>query len=155
MPSFRDARLLVLFVALASALSVACGEGHNTITGPSNRIPSVAGNYSGTTSITFPELGQFVTCPTTTSVTQSGSTVTIAPLELRGECGTVSIPVGAITIDGTGSLGSDTGTTTSESCGTYTYTGSGGFSGRELRISFVYTSKSCHNMNMTINLTRS
>jgi hypothetical protein len=67
----------------------------------------------------------------------------------------VSIPVGSITIDATGSLGSDTGTTASESCGTYTYTGSGGFSGRELRISFVYTSRTCHNMNMTINLTRS
>ena len=71
---------------------------------PSNRIPSVAANYSGTTSITFPELGQFVTCPTTASVTQSGSTVTIASLEVRGECGTVSIPVGSITIDATGSL---------------------------------------------------
>jgi hypothetical protein len=61
--------------------TVACGgDGGNEITGPSNRIPNVAGNYSGTTTITFPELGQTVTCPTTTSVTQSGSNVSIAPL---------------------------------------------------------------------------
>ena len=56
-------------------------------------------------------------------------------------------------IDATGSLGSETGTT-SESCGTYTYTGSGGFRGRDMRISFVYTSRTCYNMNFTINLTK-
>ena len=59
MLSVRDARLLALFIVLGSTLSVAArGDGSNTITDPSNRIPSVAGNYSGTTSITFPRTGR-------------------------------------------------------------------------------------------------
>jgi hypothetical protein len=144
-------------VFACALLASACGDGGgNEITGPSNRIPSVAGNYSGTTSITFPELSRTVTCPTTTSVTQSGSTVSIAPLQLSGQCGALSIPFGQMTIDTTGALGQDTGSFFEPSCGgTYNYSGSGGFFGRDLRLSAVYTSRTCYNMNFTINLTRS
>lgn len=145
--------------ALLPLLAVVCGcGGGNDITGPSNngtRIPSVAGNYSGNTSVTFPELARTVVCPTTTSVTQSGGNLSIAPLQLGGACGNVSAPIGSTTIDATGSLGQDSGSYSDPSCGTYSYTASGGFFGRDLRMSFIATSRTCYNMNMTINLTKS
>lgn len=143
-------KLGVLF--LAPLLLAAC-SGDDDLTGP-NSTPSVAGNYSGTTSITLPEINQTISCPTTTSVTQSGSTVSIAPLQLGGDCGALSVPLGQGTIDATGSLGSETGTYSEPSCGTYSYTASGGFFGRDLRLSLNATSAACLNMNMTINLTR-
>jgi hypothetical protein len=144
-------KILVLCLAL---LPVACGGegGGNDITGPSTRTPNVAGNYSGTTTVVFPELGRTASCPTTTSVTQSGNTVSIAPLQLGGDCGGVSIPLGQTTIDATGSLGSETGSIT-DTCGVYNYTASGGFFGREMRLSMIATSNTCWNMNLTINLT--
>lgn len=137
-------------------LFLVAGCGGNDISGPSNRIPDVAGNYRGTTTVAFPEISQTLTCTTTTSVTQSGSTVNIAPLQLSGtgDCSGVSIPAGPATIDATGSFGSASGSLI-EDCGTYTYTASGGFFGRDLRMSLVYTSRTCLNMNITINLSRS
>ena len=39
-------------------------------------------------------------------------------------------------------------------CGTHTFTGSGGFSGRQLQMSFAYVSQTCYNMNVTISLSR-
>ena len=162
MPTFKCCRAIgpprlrgLCVLLLVSSIVTACGDGGGSdLTGPSNSIPSVAGNYSGTTTITFPELSQTFSCPTTTSVTQSGSTVSIAPLQLRGDCGTLSLPLGQSTIDATGSLGSDSGTYSEPSCGTYSYTSSGGFFGRDLRLSLNATSATCWNMNMTINLTR-
>jgi hypothetical protein len=144
-------KLLVLGLAI---IAVACGGegGGNDITGPSTRTPNVAGNYSGTTTIVFPELGQTVSCPTTTSVTQSGNTISVAPLQLGGDCGGMSIPLGQTTIDATGNIGQTSGTHT-ESCGTYQVVASGGFFGRDLRFSLLATSTTCWNMNMTINLT--
>jgi hypothetical protein len=73
--------------------------------------------------------------------------------QLRGECGTMSAPLGEVIIDATGSLGQESGTF-SDSCGVYSYTASGGFFGRDLRMSLVATSRTCWNMNMTINLSR-
>lgn len=145
-------RLRSWFVVVPLLFVVACG-GDDDITGPSNRIPEVAGNYSGTTTLTFPELGQTVSCPTSTRVTQSGSTVSIAPLVLAGQCGNLSLPLGSVTIDATGSLGQETFTTT-ESCGVYQGVGSGGFFGRDLRLSVSMTSTTCYNLNMTVNLSR-
>src|SRR5262249_13956149 len=135
-------------------LTVACSN--NSPTGPSNSIPNVTGNYSGTTNVTYPELGRSVTCPTSTSVTQSGSTVNIAPLVLTGPCGNQSVPFGQVSIDATGAIdsGSGSGTYNEPSCGTYSYTGSGGFFGRDLRISLIYNSQTCYNFNLTINLSR-
>jgi hypothetical protein len=119
------------------------------------QYPSVAGSYSGTTTVVFPELGQTVVCATTTAVTQSGSSISMAPLVLGGQCGNQSIPVGGGTIDTTGALqGSTSGTYNEPSCGTYNWTGSGGFFGRELRMSVNATSTTCYNFNLTINLTR-
>jgi hypothetical protein len=87
-------------------------------------------------------------------VTQtSGGQVSIAPVQLGGECGGMSIPIGDMTIDATGSLGQDSGTY-SDSCGLYNASGSGGFFGRKLQASFIYTSRTCYNMNVTFNLTR-
>jgi hypothetical protein len=113
----------------------------------------VAGNYTGTTTVVVPDLQTSGSCPTSTAVTQNGSIVNIAPIVLGGQCGNMSIPVGQATIDAAGSLVQETGTVSDE-CGVYNYTISGGFFGRELRISAVLTSTTCWDMSMTMNLTR-
>jgi hypothetical protein len=76
---------------------------------------------------------------------------------LAGDCGNVSIPLGQATIDQTGAIngGSATGTNTDPSCGTYNYTASGGFFGKEFRLSMSATSSTCLNFNFTMTLTRS
>jgi hypothetical protein len=137
-------------------LTIACGDGNDSLTGPTNTIPNVAGNYSGSTTITFPELNVSTSCPTTTSVTQSGGgNINIAPLQVRcPDLGPLSLPIGEATIGATGSLGSESGSFSME-CGVYTYSGSGGFFGRDLRLSLTYVSTTCLNMNITINLARS
>jgi hypothetical protein len=144
------------FVLPLLVLTIACGDGNDSLTGPTNTIPNVAGNYSGSTTITFPELNVSTTCPTTTSVTQSGGgNIDIAPLQVRcPEVEPLSLPFGEATIGATGSLGSESGSFSME-CGVYNYSGSGGFSGRELRLSLAYVSSTCLNMNITITLTRS
>src|SRR5690242_3626067 len=113
----------------ATLLLSACGGGSD-LSGPSNTIPNVAGSYSGTTTVSLPDLGESETCPTTTAVTQSGSNISMAALVLGGACGNMSIPVGERTIDATGSLGLGT-TSTTQRCGTYNLTASGGFFGRD------------------------
>jgi hypothetical protein len=145
----------LFLIVLAPLFLIACGgDGGNNLTGPTSTIPNVAGNYSGTLSVSFPEVGQSASCRATTSVTQGGGgSINIAPIQLGGDCGLTSIPLGATTIDSTGSLGSTT-MTLRESCGTYTATGSGGFFGRDLRLSMIYVSTTCLNMNITITLTR-
>ena len=151
---------LVFSCVLATSL-VACGGGsspNNPSSPPQPQYPNVAGSYSGTTTIVLPELGASarVSCPTTTTVTQSGANVNIAPLVLRGDCGSLSVPMGAQTIDTTGSLGAASNFTYDDpSCGgRYTASASGGFFGRELRIAINAVSSVCYNLNMTINLTR-
>ena len=141
-------------IAILGLLLAACGgEGGTDLTAPSKSIPDVTGNYSGNTTIAFPDLGQSVTCPTSTSVTQSGTTISIAPLAMTGSCGTMSIPVGQATIDATGAMPRESGTFNDASCGTYNYTVSGGFSGRDFRLSLNATSQTCFNLNMAIALT--
>jgi hypothetical protein len=143
-----------LAVVVFATLCAACGGGEGTnLTGPSKSIPNVTGNYVGSTTIAFPELGQSLTCPTSTSVTQSGNTISIAPLVMTGPCGNMSIPVGQATIDATGAIPSESGTFDEPSCGTYNYTASGGFFGRDFRLSLNATSRTCYNLNMTITLT--
>ena len=136
--------------------TVGCGSDSGTsLTSPSSSIPNVTGNYAGATTMTFPELGRSLTCPTTTSVTQSGATVNIAPLILSGSCANLSLPLGQARIDATGAIdfGGGAGTYTDPSCGTYSYAGSGGFFGRDLRISLSATSRTCFNFNMTVSVT--
>src|SRR4030095_15590407 len=95
-------KLLSIVFALVFA---SCGGGEGTnLTGPSKSIPNVTGNYSGNTTIAFPELAQSLTSTTSTTVTQSGSTISIAPLVMTGPCGNMSIPVGQATIDATGAI---------------------------------------------------
>lgn len=144
-----------LLVALA-ILSGACGsKGNPAAPPPPPAFPTVAGTYTGTTTMTFPELGRSLTCLTTTVVTQSGASVNIAPLVLGGQCGNLSIPIGQETIDGTGAIQTpNTESFTEPSCGVYTVVGSGGFFGRELRFSVSATSATCYNFNMTVTLTR-
>jgi hypothetical protein len=143
-------------VLCALLLLVGCGGGNPSA--PTPKIPNVVGIYSGTTTVTLPELHASVTCPTTTSVTQSGTTVNIAPLELGGQCDNFPLrrqPVGQVTIDNTGNIqGQATGTYDAASCGRYQYFASGGFFGRELRLSLNATSSTCSNINMTLTLSR-
>lgn len=54
--------------------------------------------------MTFPELSETVSCPTTTAVTQTGAQLTIAPFILSGACGGLSVPFGAALIDGQGAF---------------------------------------------------
>jgi hypothetical protein len=154
---FKEAEVRKSLVLPLFALStMACGGSGTSLSGPSNNIPNVAGNYRGTTNLAFPELGESVSCPTTTSVTQSRNTINVAPLVLVGECQGLSIPIGQVTIDATGAidLGGTSGTYNDPSCGIYNYSGSGGFFGRDFRISLNATSRTCYNFNMTMNLTR-
>ena len=140
-----------LFWLTPLLFALACGSNGSNLTGPSNSIPNVTGNYSGSTTLTFPELARSVTCPTTTSVTQSSNTVSIAPLIWSGQCGNVSVPLGQMTIDATGALlGNSSGTYADPTCGTYTYTASGGFFGRTMQLSMSATSRTCYNFNMTM-----
>jgi len=144
----RSLPVLLLFLPL-----VACGGGSPSA--PTPQTPNVVGDYSGSTVINVPELGQQITCPTTTKVTQSGTTVNIAPLVLGGQCDNISIPLEQVTIDNTGAIqGQNSGSFDEESCGRYTYTGSGGFFGREFRLSLNMTSSSCPNLNLTMTLSR-
>ncbi len=151
----RGGSVAFLLSLISLFVVTGCGGSEGNITGPSSSVPNVAGNYSGNTTVALPELAGSVTCPTTTSVTQSGNTVNIAPLLLSGVCGSLSIPLGQVTIDTTGALlGLNSTTYTDPSCGTYSAVGSGGFFGRDLRISMSATSRTCYNMNITITLTR-
>lgn len=143
---------LAVVVALIGLVS--CG-GNGSPTGPSNKIPNVVGSYSGTATFTYPELQVTLTCPASTVVTQSGSTVSLAPIVLNGQCQGVSIPVGQTTIDNTGAMQSENGSYTEPSCGVYAYSASGGFFGREFRFSLNATSSTCYNMNITGVLSRS
>jgi hypothetical protein len=142
-------------VLVLAVFAASCGGGSPTK--PSSTIPTVAGSYSGTATFTFPEVPSTVNCPASTTITQSGATVNIAPIVLAGDCGNVSIPLGQATIDQTGAIngGSATGTNTDPSCGTYNYTASGGFFGKEFRLSMSATSSTCLNFNFTMTLTRS
>ena len=73
----RRLPVLLLFLPL-----VACGGGSPSA--PTPQTPNVVGDYSGSTVINVPELSQQITCPTTTKVTQSGTTATSRPWYLAG-----------------------------------------------------------------------
>lgn len=145
-------RLALVLLVIAT---VSCGGGGTSLSGPSNTIPNVAGNYSGTATLAEPERSLSLTCPASTSVTQSGSTINVAPITIGAPCN-FTIPVGQGTIDATGAiLGSNTGTVQDSSgCGFYNYTGSGGFFGHDFRFSLVYTSTTCFNINFSVTTTK-
>jgi large exoprotein involved in heme utilization and adhesion len=145
----RRSGLCVIVTLMVSA----CGG--DSPSAPSPDIPSVIGRYAGNATLAAPELDKRVTCPASTSVTQSGKTVSIAPIVLTGECGRITIPVGQVTIDATGAIdGSASGSFNEPGCGTYDYVGTGGFFDREFRISIAATSSSCNHFNFTGVLSR-
>lgn len=145
-------RLAVLVTALTIS---SCGGGdNNSPTAPTSQIPNVTGNYSGTATIVFPEIPRTLSCPVTTVVTQNGNLVSIAPLVLAGQCGGISAPIGQTMIDATGAIRGESGSHSDPSCGVYRYTASGGFFGRELRLSWSGTSSTCYNANMTFVMIR-
>ncbi len=148
-------RLQMVVAVVVATAGIACGS--ESPTAPTPTIPTVSGAYSGSLNFTFPELQASLSCPASTTVTQSGSTVSLAPLTVTGECGQYfsSIPLGQVTIDTTGAFtGSNSGSYNEPTCGIYNYTASGGFYGRELRLSMVATSASCWNFNFSATLSR-
>jgi hypothetical protein len=151
----KELEMTRYFLATLLGLVLAACGGGNGVTGPSGpSYPQVAGNYTGTLRFVFPEISMSVSCPVSTSVTQAGNTVNIAPLSAGGDCGGMSIPVGSTTIDAAGGLGSETSSYNEPSCGLYNYTASGGFYGTEFRFSLNATSTTCLNMNITGSLYR-
>src|SRR4051794_13962875 len=104
--------------ALIAAVLLVAGCGGSP-TSPEAGPPSVAGNYSGTTTFNYPTLGQSFSCSSSTAVTQSGSVVNIAPIQMSGNStcnGLGSLPLSAGTIDDTGSLGTGSATINADGC---------------------------------------
>jgi hypothetical protein len=141
----KFARLSTVLLLLSLA---ACGG--SSPTAPS--IPQVAGNYGGTVTFTFPGVGT-VSCVATTSVTQSGSEVNVAPIAMGSPCN-LSIPVGTATIDATGAFQGSTSGTVPETCGVYNMVGSGGFFGNQLQFSIIASSNTCVNFTFAATLNR-
>jgi hypothetical protein len=144
--------VLPMLVGLA-----ACGGGSNGVTGSSgSSMPQVGGSYSGTMTLVYPELAGSMSCPASTAVTQSGSTVNMAPIIATGQCAGISFPLGTMSIDSTGAIdgGSGSGSYVDPSCGAYSYTASGGFFGREFRLSMNAVSATCYNYTLTWVLSR-
>ena len=140
-----------LIVGVLSAFVIGCGK---SLVTPTPTIPHVAGAYAGGITLVYPDVPRTLTCPATTTVTQSGSLVSLAPLVLSGQCGSVSVPLGQLTIDATGSFLSQSGSLNEPSCGVYNYVASGGFFGREFRLSMNATSQTCARFNFSTVLTR-
>jgi hypothetical protein len=152
----RALSIVLLFCAL--------GCGNSSSMSPSSPYPYVVGNYSGSVSITFPALGA-LTCLGTTSVAQSGATVSIAPLLLGGSCSGLvpSLPIGDAAIMTTGSFGPAVlSNLYVASCnGYYNAVIGGGFFGSSLGFSIVYTAasggcvKQVGNVTLSATLTKS
>jgi hypothetical protein len=151
-----------LLIAGCVGIATACGDGSSP-SSPSSSYPNVAGNYSGSTVLSYPSLGTSVTCPTTTTVTQSGANVSIAPLTFSGACASLgALPAGDFTMTTTGSLGSATATNIPLAfCnGSYNGSASGGFFGSTFQFSLVYTAVSggcvtqLGNFSVTANLSK-
>lgn len=143
-------RLIAL--AICTLATMACSSG-TAPTSPT-QYPDVAGTYTGSVTVSFPDLARSISCLASTAVTQSGATLNIAPIVLGGPCGNLSIPMGAERIDQLGALSAPATGTIIDTCGTSTYTASGGFFGRELRLSMAVASTTCPRLNFTAVLTR-
>jgi hypothetical protein len=139
---------------------VACGGGSSP-SSPSiptpPPIPTVAGNYAGSGTIVYPELGESAVCTATTTITQAGSIINLGNIVGGGPCsGGSGFPAREVTIDTNGTIvGGTTGSYFDTDCGgTYSYTLSGSFSGRDLRLSVSAVSQACWNYNFTATLSR-
>lgn len=136
-------RVLVILV-LGVGLS-ACSRDASP-SAPSSPYPSVAGTYSGTVTIGLTAFATSLTCPATTTVTQSDATVTFTPLTMSGNCAVAfpSLPLGSFAVSSSGSLGSasQNGIFVPSCNGNYNATQSGGFSGSTFQFSLAYTAVS-------------
>jgi hypothetical protein len=147
--------------AVLGMLLSACGSSSSNNSNPAApsapSYPMVAGNYSGSITITYQLLAASLNCPATTTITQSGANVSIAPLAMTGPCTNVfpSLPMGDMTINTSGSLGSATVNNISvASCnGSYNAAASGGFFGSSLQFSLAYTAASGGCVNQVGNFT--
>lgn len=140
-------------VVVALIVSACGGKSPTEPQGPS--YPTVSGSYAGTITIAYPELQTSVACPATTSVAQTGASVSVAPIVLGGACAGYSIPFGSETIDQNGSFGNLNNYTYNDpSCGVYSVSGSGGFFGRQLQFSITAVSSTCWNFSFTATLSR-
>lgn len=124
-----------------------CGGGSPTNPSPAvPTYPSVAGNYAGSMTFTFSTLGGSLICPVSTSVTQTGASVTIGALTPSGTCANLgpSPGLGTFTMTTTGSLGTTTlnGLPNAACTGGYNATFTGAFSGSTFQFSFAYTATS-------------
>jgi hypothetical protein len=141
--------VVVAFLGAGLAACSGGGSGSNGVTGSSAAtMPQVAGSYFGTLDIFFPELGMSVSCPTSTVVTQTGSTISLTPFVAGGDCDGMSVPVGFRSIDSNGAVPNESGSFNDPDCGIYSYSASGGFVGRELRFTVNATSTTCWNMDI-------
>ena len=133
----------VLAAVLGCVSLSGCGGG-STPTTPSPQYPAVAGNYSGAAKITLNKLGGSLDCPASTTVTQSGASVTLAPLTLTGACaGVGSVPLGRFALSTTGALALSQNNVPIADCnGAYNATADGGFSGSTLQFSLALTAVS-------------
>jgi hypothetical protein len=139
---------LLMAVGLA-----ACGGGG--VNGPSDDdVPNVAGSYTGTLSING--AGAVVTCPASTTVTQSANQVGFTALTLSGQCTGLAFPMGNATLLPTGVL-ADSGTTLTgvdPSCGSYTASASITFAGRTMSLSVLGNFQLCGTVSMNGQLSR-
>jgi len=134
----------VLILVAALGLCAACGGNDSSPMAPTPTTPNVVGNYSGNITITYQLIGRSISCPASTTVTQSGSNVTLSPMQVGGVCpsaGLTSIPGGDFTITNTGSMGSQSvNNIFIPACnGYYNATASGGFFANTLQFTFLYT----------------
>ena len=103
--------------------------------------------------LSYPELAVSLSCAASTVVTESGSSVDIAPITASGDCGGIAVTQAtSIAIDSSATI-SISGTL-SAACGVYNWTATGGFYGREMRFQFNLTSSTCLNQTTTGTLSR-
>jgi hypothetical protein len=133
----------ILSVLAISLCMAACSDSSSSPAAPSSPYPRVAGNYTGSVTFSYSSLASSLTCPATTTVTQTDATVTFAPLTIAGSCGTTfpSFPLGSFTLSTDGSLGSSSqnGIFVASCNGVYNATESGSFSGSSFKFSLTYT----------------
>lgn len=136
----------LIWLGILGAL-MACGGGNSSSgipLAPTPSFPAVAGAYSGSATFSYPTLSASFTCGASTTVTQSGEEVSIAPVTLGGSgaCANLgSIPIGSGTIDATGSMGSASQNNVylAQCNGYYNGAAGGGFYGDQLRFSATFT----------------
>ena len=118
---------------------------------------SVAGNYAGTVTVTYPPPTPALTCSATTTVSQSNDRVFFTPLVLGPACGGTSIVIPQIIIDTQGRIPSFPQTISQTlDCGVVSVVLDGGFTATQFHLSQVFTpvSGTCQRVTYDITLTK-